>query len=61
MLVCVVCYVRTKCKPRFMVLEIGLHGLNEMVYGFMWDVRNAVCLTCKFPKWSVEIDSRNRT
>ena len=61
MLVCDVCYVRTKCKPRFMVLEIGLHGLNGTVNGFIWDVRNAVCLACRLPKWPVEIDSRNRT
>ena len=44
-----------------MVFGFGLHWINGMDNGFEWDVRNVVCLACRLPKCSVELDLRNRT
>ena len=44
-----------------MALEIVWYDQNGMANGFEWDVRNIVCLACRLPKCSVELDPRNRT
>ena len=47
-------------NPRFLILILGCMDCMRRLIGFNGTLENAVCLNRKLPKWSVEIDPRNR-